>query len=119
MNEGFLSEAIHHGFLFRKLALGGEHCRTQPDNVRQTDKQEGSLIFTIRALVQKCPALRTCIQLQARRAAAVSHKAENALRQVQIHTLTLILGNPTPKLNQLYSVLKSWFKTVVGTKVMA
>lgn len=32
MDEGLLSEAIHHGFLFRKLGLGGGHDRTKPDH---------------------------------------------------------------------------------------
>lgn len=37
MDEVFLSEAIHHGFLFRKLTLGGEHDRTESDKSRQKD----------------------------------------------------------------------------------
>lgn len=39
MDEALLSVAIHHGFLFRKLALGGENDRTEADNGRQRDTQ--------------------------------------------------------------------------------
>lgn len=44
MDESVLSEAIHHGFLFRELILGGERDRAEPDNGRQKDaKKQNSL----------------------------------------------------------------------------
>lgn len=35
MDEALLSEAIHHGFLFRKLTRGGDYDRTEPDYGRR------------------------------------------------------------------------------------
>lgn len=40
MDEALLSEAIYHGFLFRKLTLGGEYDGTMPDYSRQIDKNK-------------------------------------------------------------------------------
>lgn len=37
MDEALLSEAIHHGFLFRKRTVGGERDRIEPDTGRQKD----------------------------------------------------------------------------------
>lgn len=36
VDEALLSEAIHHGFLFRKLTLGGEHDGTEEPDYRKT-----------------------------------------------------------------------------------
>lgn len=38
MNEASLSEAIHRGFLFRVLAMGGERDRTKPDTGTHKNK---------------------------------------------------------------------------------
>lgn len=39
MDEAVLSDAIHHGFLFKALTLGGEHVGTETDYRRQKDAQ--------------------------------------------------------------------------------
>lgn len=40
VDEAFLSEAIHHGFLFRKLTLGGEHDGTEEPDYRKTQRHK-------------------------------------------------------------------------------
>lgn len=45
MDEAILSEAIHHGFLFRELAVGGVHDRPEQDNSRRdTQTQQSNII---------------------------------------------------------------------------
>lgn len=53
MDEALLSEAIHHGFLFRKLTLGGEHDGTEPDYDRQKDTKHFPSHLNYRALLWK------------------------------------------------------------------
>lgn len=40
VDEALLSEAIHHGFLFRKLTLGGEHDGAEEPDYRKTQRHK-------------------------------------------------------------------------------
>lgn len=53
MDEALLSEAIHHGFLFRKRSLGGEQDGTEPDNGRQKDAQTKLVHLNHRTLLNR------------------------------------------------------------------